>query len=166
MTHQPKHRPKRSPRKRRLTDLAVRTARPEGAAYLVWDALRHGLALRVQPTGAKSWVVIYSRQGRPRWLHLGNANSIGLANARTMAAKAMLAVAEGKDPAAEKKAERGSGTFADLAAKYVEQWAKKHNKSWRQAETLISRYVLPRWGKLQAPTVMIIIFCPLVVQDR
>jgi len=25
-----------------------------------------GLALRVQPTGAKSWNVIYSRHGRPR----------------------------------------------------------------------------------------------------
>jgi integrase len=153
MTQQSKRRPKRSPRKRRLTELAVRKARPEAAAYLVWDALQHGLALRVQPTGAKAWVVIYSRQGRPRWLHLGNGNNIGLADARTLAAKAMLAVAEGKDPAAEKKAERGSGTFADLATKYVEQWAKKHNKSWRQAETLISRYVLPRWGKLQAPTV-------------
>jgi integrase len=153
MTHQPKPRPKRSPRKRRLTELAVRKARPEAAAYLVWDALQHGLALRVQPTGAKAWVVIYSRQGRPRWLHLGNANDIGLADARTLAAEAMLKVAHGKDPAAEKRAERGPGTFADLATKYVEQWAKKHNKSWRQAETLISRYVLPRWGKLQAPTV-------------
>jgi integrase len=153
MNQQPKRRPKRSPRKRRLTELAVRKARPEGAAYLIWDTLRHGLALRVQPTGAKAWVVIYSRQGRPRWLHLGNANDIGLTDARTRAAKAMLAVAEGKDPAAEKKAERGSGTFADLATQYVEQWAKKHNKSWRQAETLISRYVLPRWGKLQALTV-------------
>ena len=153
MSHQPKRRLKRSPRKQRLTELAVGKARPEAAAYLVWDALQHGLALRVQPTGAKAWVVIYSRQGRPRWLHLGNANDIGLADARTQAAEAMLKVAHGKDPAAEKRAERGPGTFADLATKYVEQWAKKHNKSWRQAETLISRYVLPRWGKLQAPTV-------------
>jgi integrase len=153
MTHQPKRRPKRSPRKRRLTDLAVRKARPEAAAYLLWDALRHGLALRVQPTGAKAWVVIYSRQGRPRWLHLGSANAIGLANARTMAAKAMLAVAEGKDPAAEKKAERGVGTFADLHLRYLEGHAKRRNKSWRQGETLVSRYAIPRWGRLQASTI-------------
>ena len=32
----------------------------------------------------------------------------------------MLAVAKGKDPAAEKKAERGAGTFAELAGRYVE----------------------------------------------
>jgi integrase len=65
----------------------------------------------------------------------------------------MLAVARGKDPAAEKKAERGAGTFADLAAKYVEQHAKRVNKSWKQADTLIRRHALPRWGKLQASTI-------------
>ena len=32
----------------------------------------------------------------------------------------MLDVAEGKDPVSERKAERDSGTFADLASQYVE----------------------------------------------
>jgi integrase len=146
-------RPKRLAHKRRFTDLYVRKIKPKAAAYVVWDTHQHGLAIRVQPTGTKAWKVIYSRHGRPRWLHLGNANAIGLADARTLAAEAMLAVAKGKDPAAEKKAERGSGTFADLAAKYVDQWAKKHNKSWRQGETLIRRYVTPRWAKFQASTI-------------
>ena len=146
-------RPKRPAHKHRFTDLYVRKIKPKAAAYVVWDTHQHGLAIRVQPTGAKAWKVIYSRHGRPRWLHLGNANAIGLADARTLAAEAMLAVAKGKDPAAEKKSERGSGTVADLATKYVEQRAKKHNKSWRQAETLIRRYVLPRWGKLQAAAI-------------
>ncbi len=154
MSHQPKRRPKRPPCKRRLTELTVRKARPESAAYLVWDALQRGLALRVQPTGAKSWVVVYSRHGRPRWLHLGDAGAIGLADARTLATEAMLAVARGKDPAAEKKAERGAGTFAELAERYVDDHAKKANKSWRQADALVRRYVLPRWGKLQASTIV------------
>jgi integrase len=146
-------RPKRAAHKRRFTELFVRTLKPKAAAYVVWDLHQRGLAIRVQPTGAKAWKVIYSRHGRPRWLHIGDANAIGLADARTLAAEAMLAVARGQDPAAEKKAERGAGTFADLAAKYVEHWAKKHNKSWRQGETLVSRYVTPRWGKLQASTI-------------
>ena len=33
MSHQPKRRPKRPPRKRHLTELAVRKARPESTAY-------------------------------------------------------------------------------------------------------------------------------------
>jgi integrase len=145
--------PKRPAHKRRFTDLYVRKIKPKAATYVVWDTHQHGLAIRVQPTGAKAWKVIYSRHGRPRWLHLGNANAIGLADARTLAAEAMLAVAKGKDPAAEKKAERGVGTFADLHRRYLEGHAKKRNKSWRQGETLVSRYATPRWGKLQASTI-------------
>jgi integrase len=146
-------RPKRPAYKCGFTDLYVRKMKPKTAAYVVWDTHQHGLAIRVQPTGAKAWKVIYSRHGRPRWLHLGNANAIGLGAARTLAAKAMLAVAEGKDPAAEKKAERGSGTFGDLHRRYLEGHAKKRNKSWRQGEALVSRYATARWGKLQASTI-------------
>jgi integrase len=146
-------RPKRPPRKRQLTELSVRKAQPEPAAYLIWDARQHGLALQVQPTGSKAWKAIYSRYGRPRWLHLGNASAIGLADARTLAGEAMLKVAKGQDPAAEKRAERGAGTFAELAAKYLAEHAQKNNKSWRQADALVRRHVLPRLGKLQASTI-------------
>jgi Arm DNA-binding domain len=119
----------------------------------MWDTKQHGLALRTQPTGAKSWYCVYSRQGRPRWYRLGNADAIGLDSARVLAAEAMLAVAKGGDPAADKKAERGKGTFEELATRYVEEHAKKVNKSWRQGDTLVRRYALPRWGKLQASSI-------------
>src|SRR6267378_3286139 len=97
--------PRRALRKLNLTELYVRKAKPEAAAFVVWDTRQHGLAMRVQPTGAKAWKAIYSLHGRPRWLHIGDAGAIGLSDARTLAAEAMLAVARGKDPAAEKKAE-------------------------------------------------------------
>jgi integrase len=139
--------------KRRLTELSVHKLPPAAATYLVWDTHQRGLAIRIQPTGRKAWYVVYSRRGRPRWLHLGDAGVIGLADARQMAAEAMLAVAKGKDPAAEKRAERGAGTFAELAERYVEQYAKRRNKSWVQADKLIRRHALPRWGKLQAASI-------------
>src|SRR4029079_17816477 len=41
----------------------------------------------------------------------------------------------------------------ELAANYVEQHARKHNKSWRQAEALIRRYALPRWAKLKPASI-------------
>ena len=137
-------------RKRQLTEFFVQKLKPEQRAFLVWDKKQHGLAVQVQPTGARAWKAIYSFRGRPRWLHLGNAQAIGLADARVLAAEAMLAVARGSDPAAEKKAQRGAGTFAELAKRYVDEHAKRENKSWRQAEALIRSYVLPRWANLQA----------------
>jgi integrase len=64
----------------------------------------------------------------------------------------MLAVAKGRDPAAEKSAERGAGTFSELAAKYL-AYAEKKNKSWKQAAALVARHAIPRWKKLQASLV-------------
>jgi integrase len=148
-----KTRAKRPVQKRKLTELFIQTAKPRDSAYQVWDTRQHNLCLRIQPGGAKSWVVVYSRHGRSRWLTLGNAKAIGLSDARMLAAKAMLAVAQGQDPAAERKAARGAGTFAELAAKYVEQYAKRKNKSWKASDTLIQHYVVPRFGKLQASAI-------------
>jgi integrase len=145
--------PARAARKQRLTDRSVRAIKPEAAAFAVWDAYQRGLALRVQPTGQKSWKAVYSIGGRPRWYHVGDASAIGLTEARRIAAKIISAVAEGKDPVAERMAERGSGTFAELAERYVEEYAKKRNKSWRQADDLIRKYLVPAWGKLNAKSV-------------
>jgi integrase len=145
--------PAREARKQKLTDRSVRTIKPDAAAFAVWDTYQRGLVLRVQPTGQKSWKAVYSRGGRPRWYHIGDASAVGLADVRRIAAKIMLAVAEGKDPVAERMAERGSGTFAELAERYVEQHAKRKNKSWRQADALVRKHLLPRWGKLNAKSI-------------
>jgi integrase len=139
-------------RKGKLTELFVRKLKPEGEAFNVWDLHQRGLVLRVQPTGHAAYKAVYSARGRPRWYHVGDAGKIGLADARKIAARVLLQVAEGKDPAAERKAERGRGTFAELAERYLAH-AKKKNKSWQQADRLIRRYVLPRWGKLQSAAI-------------
>ena len=65
----------------------------------------------------------------------------------------MLEVATGRDPVAERRAERGAGTFAELANRYLEEHAKRKNKSWKQADALVRRHLLPRWGKLEAKSI-------------
>jgi integrase len=115
--------------------------------------MQRGLAIRIRPTGARAWKAIYNRHGRTRWLHLGDATAIGLADARQLAAEAMLAVARGADPAADRKAQRSQGTFAELAARYVAEYAQKRNKSWKQADRLVRMELLPYWGKLQAGSI-------------
>jgi integrase len=116
---------------------------------LYWDTKQDGLAIRVQPTGYKAYVAIYTVHGRPRWYTIGSANGIDLTTARKQARSVMNAVVEGKDPQADKKAKRLAGTFEELANSYVEDYAKKNNKSWQQAAALVKRYVLPRWAKLK-----------------
>jgi hypothetical protein len=140
-------------RKKRLSELLIKRLKPAAKPFLVWDLKQSGLALRVRPTGARSWYVVYSRQSRPRWLRLGDAGAIGLADARQLAGEAMLQVARGGDPAAAKRAERGKGTFAELATAYVDQYAKANNKSWKQPDALVRRHLVPKWGKLQADAI-------------
>ena len=131
--------PARAVNRRKLTDLFVTSRKAQERPELIWDAKQPGLALSVRPTGKKAWKVIYRHHGRPRWLHLGDARSIGLADARRLAARVDARRhrrARTRPPSG--KAERPTGTFADLASQYVELHAKKHNKSWQQAERLVA----------------------------
>ena len=139
--------------KQKLTSLTVTRLRPAAKPYLVWDNYQRGLALQIQPSGYRSFKLIYRHRNRPRWYHIGAADAIALADARRMAAELMLEIIRGKDPAAEKRAKRGASTFAQLHERYRDQHAKKRNKSWKQADALIRRYVLPRWGTLPADAI-------------
>jgi len=145
--------PRAAPNKRKLTTLLLQRLRPQARAFMVWDAQQHGLALRVWPSGRRSWYLVYRRHGRPRRYHIGAADAVGLADARKLAAETMLDVIRGRDPAAEKRAARGAGTFAELAERYREEYARKKNKSWQQADYLVRRYLLPAWGKLSAESI-------------
>lgn len=140
----------RAPNKRKLSEIFIKKLRPQDRVFAVWDTHQRGLCVMVQPTGHKSWKCVYTTRGGPRWYHIGAADAVGLADARKLASRVMFKVAEGKDPVAERNAERGRGTFEELATRYVEDYAKKHNKSWRQADALVRRHLLPKWAKLQA----------------
>jgi integrase len=133
--------------------LTVNKLQPRVQAYLVWDTYQRGLALQIQPSGYRSYKLIYRFHNRPRWYHIGAADAVALADARKLAAKLMLEVIQGKDPAAEKRAARGTGTFAEIANRYVQEHAKKRNKSWQQAESLVRRNLLPVWGNLSAQSI-------------
>jgi integrase len=63
----------------------------------------------------------------------------------------MVRVADGEDPQADRKAERLSGTFEDLASKYRDyaENKKERNKSWEQPDKLVKKHLLPHWGKLK-----------------
>jgi len=131
------------PNKHRLNDRLVSDLQPRSKAFLVWDTVQPGLVVQVQPTGHRSFIVVYNRHGRTRWYHLGNALAIRVAEARKLANAVMYQVARGKDPAAEREA------FEDLATRY-RKYAETKNKSWKATGKLIKRYVLPSWGKLLA----------------
>jgi integrase len=135
--------------RRRLTEPYVRQTKPRAEPFNTWDSRVPGLVLRIQPTGHRSWRYFYARH-RACWYHIGNAASIAITEARKIAIDLAARVARGEDPAADRAAERSADTFAQLAADYVASYAKRNNKSYRQAEALVARYLLPKWSKLKA----------------
>ena len=145
--------PRTAPHKRKLTAVFLQKVKPQSHPIMIWDTYQRGLALRVEPTGYKAWKVIYRHGNRPRWFHLGAADAIPLSEARRLAAEIMLDVARGNDPQAERKAKRMAGTFAEVADRYLNEHAKKRNKSWEQADYLVRRYLLPAWAKLSAKAI-------------
>jgi integrase len=97
--------------------------------------------------------VRYRHRGRPRKSTLGSYPAITIANARELARKELVAVAEGRDPGREKKNarreadDRQRDLFAMTAAQFLERYAKANTResSWRETERLLNRDVLPSW---------------------
>ena len=145
----PNQTPARAANKRTLTPRFIRSVKPQEQGFLVWDEDTDGLALSVRPSGSMSWKFIYAFRGRSRWYTIGDGKALGVADARKRARALRVQVDDDKDPQALRKSERSKGTFEELATRYVEEHAKKKNKSWQQADALVKAHLLPRWGKLR-----------------
>src|SRR5262249_9215340 len=117
-----------------------------------YDERHPGLMLRTRASGRQSYYFVYNHRGRTRWYRIG-PSQIGLTKARKIAAELRHAVVDGKDPQAEKLAQRTVGTFGELYERYLEEWAKRERKAWRQPYGLVTKHLLPRWEKLDAKSI-------------
>lgn len=132
-------------RRDRLTVVRVRAARHPGTpARPIRIADGSGSFLQVTPTGAKSRVVRYRRQGRLREMGLGPCGDppegIGLAEARKRAAKARALLLDGRDPIEERCAERRRAAGADRSfAAAARALLAAERAGWRNAEHAAQR---------------------------
>jgi integrase len=114
----------------KLTDTACKAAVVSG---MLSDG--GGLYLSIKPSGSKSWSFVWREGEKRREMGLGPYPTVKLARARTLAAEARSAVADGRDPIAERKreAEPSFGECADKFLASVEgQWRnEKHRAQWR-----------------------------------
>ena len=107
-----------------------------------------GLYLFVQPSGTRSWVQRLVVRGRRQELGLGSAQLVPLAEAREKALANRKLAREGGDPLADKRRVEAMPTFAEAAARVLEQkrggWRNgRHPRSWLAS---LERYAFPRIG--------------------
>jgi hypothetical protein len=118
-----------------ITKRLLDSLEPREAEYFVWDGSLAGFGVRVQSTGARSYVVKYragSGRGAPtRRLTLGKVGTLTPDEARTLAKKTLGSVAHGADPAAQRAAEKRASTLAEVA----EQFLTEHVEAKRSASS-------------------------------
>jgi integrase len=118
--------------KARITKRLVDSLKAEGKEDYVFDTDLMGFAVRVRPSGGKSYIVQYkagSGRGAPtRRVTIGAVGKMAPDEARKQAERILGQVAQGKDPAQEKKDHRDSATVAEVAETYLAQHVKAKRK--------------------------------------
>ena len=110
----------------------------------------NGLFLFVQPSGTRSWIQRLVIRGRRRQLGLGSLALVPLAEAREKALVNRKLARQGGDPLAEKRRTEGIPTFAEAAARVLEQkragWRNpRHPREWMSS---LRRFAFPRIGRM------------------
>ena len=111
----------------------------------------HELVFCVQPSATGRIVFVLLRRSS-RWIPLG---WVYLKDAREIGFGLRAEIAKGHDPWAERRKIilKQNNSFADVHRRYVTEFAMKENKSWKQGDRLIGRYVLPKWSKLDPASI-------------
>jgi len=127
-----------------------------------WDASLPGFGLRITAKDRRSWVLMKRLKVGAKPLvrfTLGDFPTMTLADARRTAGEYIELIEAGGDPRdvkAQKLAEadeRHRNTFKAIAAEFIEKYAKRENRSWRQVENIFKLHVEPRWGDKPVTTI-------------
>ncbi len=123
----------------------------------------HGLYLRIGPTGHKTWVLRWERNGRERMMGLGALHTFNLDEARERARQARQQLADGIDPIEAKKASMTAQaieaakavTFADAALRYHEAHSARWTNPKHRAQFLstLKQYAFPVFGTVPVASI-------------
>jgi integrase len=135
----------------RFTDKFILNLKPKTKEY--WKREGMGFSIRILPSGEKIWYYIYTFEGRKRFMRLGEGNypDVSLSSAREFFDIAKVKVKNGIDPLDEKQTAETerirTPTIAKFIEEYIERYAKKHKRSWRDDERALKTEIEPRWGR-------------------
>lgn len=129
-----------------ITKTLVDSLETRGAEYTVWDAKLTGFGVRVRPTGAKTFLIVYragtGRTAPFRRYTIGAVGKIAPDAARAQAKALLGSIANGADPASEKRAKRPKTedvSFERLCELYLDEYAKPNKSSWKNDEGYLKR---------------------------
>jgi integrase len=139
----------------------------------IWERRRRGFVMRVtkgrddnhRPKFTFTWCQVYTFDGRKGRLKLGRWSQMGHESARKQADKALGKIANGIDPAEERRARRerqreieNFATVAQVAERFLNEYRTRRRERWRESTEHTNRLmmkseVLPELGVLVAAAV-------------
>lgn len=140
----------------RLNDLTVKNLRKKATRYDKREG--SGFAIRVWPSGAKTWLYVFTFEGKRYQMKLFK-HRVGFPEITTDMARKKYNEAHdilitGKNPAAVERekieARLKAPTVADLCNEYIERHAKRFKRSWEKDDRILNHDVIPAWGKRKA----------------
>jgi integrase len=137
-----------------MTARFLETLKP-GPALVEWfDEDTRGLSLKISSGGAATWYYHYTRRADAirRRVQLGKLAALPLKDARLRARKMAGLVADGKDPAGDRRSEREALTVAELVERFSAEYASAKRTGKRQRQAL-EKDVLPVIGKAKAAAI-------------
>ena len=120
---------------------------------LVWDRNLPGFAVRVYPSGTRTYVVQTRGPYGARRITLGRHGVINATEARRRAWQVIARIKAGQEPLPEHSASRRAAglKLADMAARYMDEYVAVHCKpaTLRIRSGAIYRHIVPRLGNLR-----------------
>jgi integrase len=136
----------------KITKRLVDGTDPAEKEILVWDDEMPRFALRVRPSGVKTYIIQYrNAQGRTRKMTIGTHGVLTPDEARKEALKHLAEVERGGDPAEDKQTNRKAATFKEAADRYMKEHAvaKKKPKSIIEDRRLLDKVILPVFASMR-----------------
>ena len=125
------------------TDGLSKLVGTRGERAVIHDAKTPGLRAELREGGGVTFYIYrwLAGEGRPVRVKLGTFPDTTIDRARTLAMPHLTAIAEGKDPAAAKRAKRGEPTLKELFTHWL-TYAKSHKKTWADDQRQFDKYLV------------------------
>ena len=138
----------------KLSKATLANAKPGSKRYLLRDTRTVGLALKVEPSGTRTFLFEYRLPGKPsQRYNIGRyAEPWTLEQARAEAGRLRSVVDRGLDPLTERRREAAEGrTLAEHAERVLAQVEKSGRRPTTVAvyQRLLRKFILPRLGRLR-----------------
>lgn len=131
--------------RRVLTNRFLETVKPGPKRDEIRDATFPGFGFRITKSGRKTFVYNYRWGLEQRRETLGTFPATSLLRAREKAVAVQRLVEEGIDPATPRR--HTIISVGEAVADFIRSYAKPRNKSWREAEKILIRELVGRYGQ-------------------